>query len=434
MLTFKPMEARMKKWAILLIPVVFITFVSCDIFGGIGAPYLAGPTDGEEVGQTPALSWSAVEGATGYKVEIDDADDFSSPDVTAEVTDTFYSVGVADALDPGTYYWHVASKDENNEYGKFSDAKSFVVSEDVGPFVGTLDLSDTYPNKCAVSGNTVYMAAKGAGLVAIDVSNPSNPAELDRFDNEGVIWDVYVDGSTAYATDNSDAVYILDVSDPANIKKLDEINPGLDCRGVYVSGGYLYITASTGSDGVFQIYDLADTDSCIFEATFTGNAATEVMVTDKKAYISGGKTWGKLWIYDVSDPANATSLGMFESTRGGGALNVYVVGTTAYLSNWDAGLEILDCSDPANITSPGYYNPVDAVYEAIVVGDIAYVANSWGGLKIVDLSDPMNPEELVSLDGDVYAHISLLGLDMDDNYVYLPDNGNKAFHVVSADY
>lgn len=275
------------------------------------------------------------------------------------------------------------------------------------------------------------MAAKDAGLVTIDVSDPKNPAELDRFDNEGVIWDVYVEGSTAYATDNSDAIYILDVSDPADIKKTAEINPGLDCRGVYVSGGYLYVTASTGSDGVLQIYDLADTDTCVFQATFTSNAATEVMVSGNKAYISGGKTLGKLWIYDVSDPANATSLGMFESTRGGGALNIYVVGTTAYLSNWDAGLEILDCSDPANITSLGYYNPVDAVYEAIVVGDIAYVANSWGGLKIVDLSDPLNPEELATV---WINHMSLLGLDMDDNYVYLPDNGNKAFHVVSANY
>ncbi|MBN2378442.1 hypothetical protein JXM67_01385 [candidate division WOR-3 bacterium] len=47
----------MKKWAILLIPIVFIAFASCDIFGGkIEAPNLAGPSEGEKVGQTPSLS------------------------------------------------------------------------------------------------------------------------------------------------------------------------------------------------------------------------------------------------------------------------------------------------------------------------------------------------------------------------------------------
>lgn len=422
----------MKKWSLLLLPLVFIAFASCDILGGkIEAPSLSGPADGAEVSSTPTLSWSSVEGATGYKLEIDDADDFSSTAVSEEVTEATYTV--ATALAEGTYYWHVAAKDENDDYGDYSTARSFkVTGGGLYDVVGSIDFdSDYYPNKCMVSANTVYMTAKEKGLVAIDVSNPTNPAELDIYNTEGVAWDVYIDGSTAYVGDQANGIVILDVSDPSDIMKTGEIKPGYDCRGVYATGGYLYVTASTGSDGVFLIYDLADTDTFLFKVEFTANAATEVCVISNTAYISGGNSSGKLWIYDVSDPAAPVSLGDYTSDRGGGALNITVVGNTVYLSNWNQGLEILDVSDPANITRSGYYmsDPTNAVYEAKIDGNIAYVANSWGGLMIVDLSDPMNPEQLHNVKPE---YISLLGLDVAGNYAYCPDNGAKAFHVVKV--
>jgi hypothetical protein len=297
--------------------------------------------------------------------------------------------------------------------------------------VGFLDFaSDYYPNKCMFANDVVYMTAKEKGLVAIDVSNPSSPTELDIYDTDEVAWDVFVDGNTAYVGDQTGGVVILDVSNPSSITKTDEIRPGLDCRGVYVTGDYLYLTGSTGSDGVFMVYDLANTSEPVFADTFTGDAAAEVYLADNKAYVAGGKSTGMLWVYDISSPTSVSKLGEFESDRGtgdAGGLNVYVVGIKAYLCNWGAGLEILDVSDPANITRLGYYETDNSVYEVRVDGNTAFIADGWGCLFVLDMTDPMNCEQVGAYDPD-YA--SFLGLDVAGNFAYCPDNGNTAFHIV----
>jgi hypothetical protein len=110
-----------------------------------------------------------------------------------------------------------------------------------------------------------------------------------------------------------------------------------------------------------------------------------VAVSGSTAYVADGR--GGLRVVDVSDPANPTEVGAYDTPgRAGG---VAVSGSTAYVADGDGGLRVVDVSDPANPTEVGaYYTPGRAGGVAVASSDpeghtYAYVADEYGGLLIL---------------------------------------------------
>ena len=60
----------------------------------------------------------------------------------------------------------------------------------------------------------------------------------------------------------------------------------------------------------------------------------------------------------------------------------------AYVADDSAGLVVLDISDPANITQLGAFNTGGLALSVQVVGNLAYVADGSSGLVVLDISDP----------------------------------------------
>ncbi|MBD3286356.1 hypothetical protein GF359_07365, partial [candidate division WOR-3 bacterium] len=176
------------------------------VSSGIDPPVLVSPANGAEVTEVPDLVWNEAQGAVGYMIELDDDADFSSPLASAERTDTSYTIGVS--LDSGSYYWHVASKDADLNFGPYSATWQFtLVSLDLPCVVGTEEFPVAYsPHKCMASGDYVYVTCKEEGLVAVDVSNPASPVEVDRFDTDNEAWDVCVVNDLAYVSDRQGGV------------------------------------------------------------------------------------------------------------------------------------------------------------------------------------------------------------------------------------
>ncbi len=93
-----------------------------------GAPVPVAMPD-SSTDRTPALAWHPVDGATNYKVVVDDNADFSSPIATAYTRgDTSYTPETL--LPYGTIYWKVSS---NIDYGLYSLPQSFEVVEVILP-------------------------------------------------------------------------------------------------------------------------------------------------------------------------------------------------------------------------------------------------------------------------------------------------------------
>lgn len=88
-----------------------------------GVPALVSPWDGALVGEwPPTLTWTHVEGAYSYHLQVDDSPDFLTPLVDLEdVLDTSYTPA---SLPIGTYYWRVAA-DGNCGIGEWTTLRSF---------------------------------------------------------------------------------------------------------------------------------------------------------------------------------------------------------------------------------------------------------------------------------------------------------------------
>jgi len=66
---------------------------------------LSSPTNGSSTSDnTPTFSWNEVSGTELYRIEVDNNDDFSSPEFQGTLGDLEME---SDPLDIGTYYWHV---------------------------------------------------------------------------------------------------------------------------------------------------------------------------------------------------------------------------------------------------------------------------------------------------------------------------------------
>jgi hypothetical protein len=88
---------------------------------------------------TPTFHWDRVEGAGVYRLQVDDDENFSSPIISLDVDLTSYTPEekLIGTFADGTYYWHVAIKRDNNNYGKWSATQTFTrvspVPEPISP-------------------------------------------------------------------------------------------------------------------------------------------------------------------------------------------------------------------------------------------------------------------------------------------------------------
>jgi len=89
------------------------------------APVLSTPADGSSACEArPTFYWNHVSRATSYQIEIDEATDFSSPEIVHTTSDTFFTPGVD--LRPGTQHWRVRAANACG-MGEWSSARSITI-------------------------------------------------------------------------------------------------------------------------------------------------------------------------------------------------------------------------------------------------------------------------------------------------------------------
>ena len=225
-------------------------------------------------------------------------------------------------------------------------------------------VSDVY-----VKEDIAYIANWDNGLVILDVSNPSEPFELGRFNESGGS-EIYVRSNLAYLVGDH-KLKIIDIANPSNPNKVSEF----DASGSYISGMYA--------------------DFPIF-------------------YLDGGD--GDFWIYDLSNPLSPSQLGYID--LGDSIYNIYVSNNIAYIT-YRNGLKTIDVSNSSNPTELGQFG--DDYYEGCVVeGNIAYVTGWPGYLDIIDVSDPSNPSKLSQFDEGGGSSLGS-GITFLDDTLYVAD-------------
>jgi hypothetical protein len=241
----------------------------------------------------------------------------------------------------------------------------------------------------AASGTMGYVAAGGAGLRVVDISDPANPIELGAWDSPGYAEGVAVAGDSAYLADGPYGLWTIDVADPTNPKPVGSLYDMNYAFEAVVSGNYAYIAAAGAGLLVADVSDPAHPVEV--GALDTPGYAQGIAVAGEIAYIADA--WEGLQIADVSDPANPSSVSALKTL--GWAFGVTISGTQAYVADAFGGLGVIDVSDINHPQELGGYDLWRGHAGSVAInGNIAYVADRTWGLRVADISDPAHPTEV----------------------------------------
>jgi hypothetical protein len=274
----------------------------------------------------------------------------------------------------------------------------------------------------AVAGNYAYVGV-GSRLMALDVSTPSSPREVGSSEPFGAsVRDVQIFGNTAFVAAGGAGMYTLDISDPAHPTTIENYKFFGYTEGVIVAGKYAYV--ADGPDGL-RVLDIADrTHPVEVSAVYKLNYAFDVAIEGGYAYIAAAGAG--LLVADVSDPTHPKAISSYGLP--GYAYGITKSESTLYIADGWEGLQVLNVSDPAKPQSIGSYNMPGWAMDVATAGDMLYLADASGGLRVLNVSDKSKITEIGSFptrDGHS-GHLAING-----NTVYVADT-HLGIHIVDV--
>ena len=239
--------------------------------------------------------------------------------------------------------------------------------------VGTFTVPDRI-HDFDVTGERVYVAGGLAGLHILDVSDPATPGLLATHQTPGQAMSVAAREPMALVVNLMSGLEVLDVSDPsAPTVIVTQDTPGYQ-QNVTLSGSVAVVVDQPS--GVF-LFELADPTAPTSAGTLRPDrmrVGTAMLADDGRLYVvKANRRAGLLEIVDISDPGGARLLGSYDSP--GRPQRVAVTGSTVYLADGPAGLHVVDVSDPADATLIATYDTPGAAGDVAVDSSLVFVAD-----------------------------------------------------------
>ena len=261
------------------------------------------------------------------------------------------------------------------------------------------------------SGGRIYVADGNAGFQIVTATSrltltgsyPTSPF---------FAYSVYVSGQYAYVADQ-EYLRIIDVSDPTSPTQVGRYDFPGDGTDVQVVGNYAYVATSY----TFLILDISNPASPTLVGRYDGlpDSPYKIYVSGNFAYFGDGGSG--LQIVDITDPSSPTFAGSYNVFQS--AWGVHVSGYYAYVAFGDLGLRIIDISNPASPILVGECDTPGYAYGVSLSGNYAYVADGASGLQVIDVGNPAAPAIVATYDTPGNA----VAIDVSDNYAYVTDEG-----------
>jgi hypothetical protein len=225
----------------------------------------------------------------------------------------------------------------------------------IGRYDADLSASPLAPNinDIAIDSGRAYLAARGYGVLIVDLADPVHPIELGRFP---LLYAsaIEANGNRVYVSSYAGDFKILDVSDAAVPQELGSLTTSL-VYDVTVRGDYAYLAEGSAADvGGMRVVDISNsmTPTLVGEDTGCTEAAGIDVSADGNLTYVACVTDGTLRIVDTMDKSNPALLGSVALPGVPGlpdynvAHSVAVVGNVAYVGD-EYGLDEVDVSNPA---------------------------------------------------------------------------------------
>lgn len=237
----------------------------------------------------------------------------------------------------------------------------------------------------AVAGDHVFIAAGSAGLIIVDISDPSSPSQVGTYPTTAKVTYVTLHGRHAYISDGTNDVVILDITDPTSPSFVGSYSAANTSRGIAVRGNVAYV--AWGGDGIIALDVSNPASPALLDSYDTPGFAYDVAVDGDHLFVGDGSSG--LLILRIHD-ADTLSYASGENTPGT-AQEIIVSGDYAYLADRSGGVRVIDISDLSNPAPAGSLTVADDARGIDVAGDLLFVADDNAGLQVVDIRDPLNP-------------------------------------------
>jgi hypothetical protein len=273
------------------------------------------------------------------------------------------------------------------------DERRFLHTLDItnphGPVItGSVALPD-YPRGLAMSGGRALVACNAAGLVMVEVGEPTRMRVGWTYDTPGWAYAVEWRNDLVYLGDAYDGLLILSVADPNAPVLVSRLGEAGSVRDVSVDGRYacLALDASTGG---LRLVDISDPAHPALVGTPVGTGYPYcVLLSWPMVYESNDE--GRLVIHDTSDPSGMTFVGSYCTSRQ--PIGLARSGDLLFLALYNEGLQICrpQCGDAADVPGP---------------------ATAPGGSIALNVPNPLLPPATLRLDLQRTAAVTLSVYDV----------------------
>ncbi len=307
------------------------------------------------------------------------------------------------------------------------------------------------PGKFYFKDDYLFVNEVGKGIHVIDNSNPANPKKIAFYEIMGNV-DMAIRGNTLFADSYIDlvAIDISDIENPAEIGRIKNIFPE-----VVPEGDVWYPYAMVDkSKGVIVGWDVKTvTEEHEPGSSWDGWIYRKEMVlmgaTDSRAnWSAGAGTAGSMarfmlndrylhliahpWMLKTVDVEDARKMNIADSVNVSRNMEtLFLLGHKMFVGT-TTGMLIYDVSDPVKPSLVSHYDHITACDPVVADGDYAYVtlrtgtrcANGQNLLEVIDISSITNPYLVKS-----YPMYNPHGLGIDGNLLFICDGaaGLKIF-------
>ena len=246
------------------------------------------------------------------------------------------------------------------------------------------------------------------GLRVFSLADPLNPIELVNFSAAaGYVHDVYVRDDTAYVHGGGAGFYIYDLTDIINPQLVGSLTSyptkGYNHSGWLSQDEMIYCFADETTNTDIKVCDVSDFGNItVLDTVNSGgdiNAIPHNLII-KNGYLYASYYQDGLWIYDISDPANTSVVGYYDThpaiATSYGAWGVYPLlpSGVVLVSDMANGLFVLDvtdaiCNNPVSNFSFTTSNlTADFIDASTFKGNPAYSWDYGDGSSISTLQNP----------------------------------------------
>ena len=240
-----------------------------------------------------------------------------------------------------------------------------------------------------VNGNGLYASVATGELVLFDLSEVTDPIELNRWRPLDNVVDLEWVGDYLYTARSDGGIDIYDLGvwwNPMRVGSVDSEGSGGELR---MDGQFAYVVGNS----TFRAFDVADVERPVELGATSIPYLRQFVLEGTRLYVGA---YDELAIYDISNPGTAVPIGWYDVERW--PRGVALQGDQALVGRNSGGYWVLDVSDPKlpprTATVPTAQNARSVARR----GNMLCASLGVDGVNVVDLSEVWNPVSLASVD------------------------------------